>query len=271
MVRFLFLGEITGRPGITAVKNGLPALKDKHEIDYVIANAEGATNGFGLGPAHSVQLSKLGVNLLTGGEKLFFKADFPEFIQKAGFVLRPANYPVKAPGKSYRAVELKGKRFIIISLQGNALLKQGLANAFTSIELLLRKLKEKEPEAYFLVFFHAAASAEKRTMLFFLDGQVSAVIGTHAKVLTADETVTEKGTGYITDNGRVGSFMSAGGFDPDTEIQKLRSQMPVRSRECWEDGRIQGVIVSIDESTGRCVSVERVMEKVPIKAPEKRV
>ena len=270
MVRFLFLGEITGRPGITAIKNGLPALKDKYSIDYVVANAEGATNGFGLGPAHSVQLSKLGVNLLTGGEKLFFKADFPDFIQKASFVIRPANYPLKAPGKSIKTVEIKGRRFTIINLQGNALLKQGLANAFTTIESMLKRLKEKDSEACYLVFFHAAASAEKRTMLFFLDGQVSAVIGTHAKVMTADETVTAKGTGYITDNGRVGSFMSAGGFDPATEIQKLRTQMPVRSRECWEDGRIQGAVVSIDETTGRCVSVERVMEKVEIKAPEKK-
>ena len=105
-------------------------------------------------------------------------------------------------------------------------------------------------------------------MKFYLDGRAAAVIGTHTKVLTADETVSEKGTAYITDIGRVGSFMSAGGFDPEGEIKKLRSQLPIRSSECWNDGTIQGAVVSIDEETGRAVSIERVMRHIDIRKPE---
>ena len=179
MVRVLFLGEITGRPGITCIKNGLPALKKKYDIDYTIANGEGMTGGFGIGRAHAAQLTKMGVDLITGAEKLFYKLDMVEFVQKAGFILRPANYPPQCPGRSYRPIEIKGHKFIIINLQGNALFpRQSIQNAFSSIDMLLKKLEEKEPGAIILLQFHAATTAEKKTMRFFLDGRAAAVIGT---------------------------------------------------------------------------------------------
>lgn len=268
MVRVLFLGEITGRPGITCIKNGLPALKKKYDIDYTIANGEGMTGGFGIGRAHAAQLTKMGVDLITGAEKLFYKLDMVEFVQKAGFILRPANYPPQCPGRSYRSIEIKGHRFIIINLQGNALFpRQSIQNAFSSIDMLLKKLEEKEPGAIILLQFHAATTAEKKTMRFFLDGRAAAVIGTHTKVITADEMVSSSGLAYITDNGRVGSFMSVGGFDPSTEIKKLRSQLPVRSQECWNDGIIEGVLVDIDAESGKSVGIHRIMEHLEITAP----
>ena len=269
MIRILFLGEIVGRPGLTALKTRLETLKTELDIDYTVANGEGITNGFGIGRQHSIQLSKSGVDLITGGEKLFYKIDMVDFIAHQGFIIRPANYPPQCPGKSFKLTAVKGRRFAFINLQGNALLqRQNLQNAFLSIDSLLKKLMEKEPDIIPVVQFHAAATAEKKTMMFFLDGRVAAVIGTHTKVLSADETVTEKGLAYISDNGRVGSFMSVGGFDPGTEITKLRSQLPLRSQECWEDGIIQGVVVTIDEESGRSVSIERISEHVAISRPE---
>ena len=146
MVRILFLGEVTGRPGIAALKAGLPALKQELNIDYTVANGEGMTNGFGIGKQHSLQLGKLGVDLVTGGEKLFYKVDMVDFIAHASFILRPANYPPACPGRSYKIVTLKDRKFLFISLQGNALLtRQNLQNAFSSADLLLKKLTEKEP------------------------------------------------------------------------------------------------------------------------------
>ncbi|MBO8469988.1 MAG: YmdB family metallophosphoesterase [Spirochaetes bacterium] len=249
MVRILFLGEITGRPGITCLKSGLVDIQKKYEIDYTVANGEGMTGGFGIGRAHAAQLTKMGVDLVTGAEKLFYKIDMVEFVQKAGFVLRPANYPPQCPGRSYRIIEIKGRKLVIINLQGNSLFpRQSIQNAFSSIDSLLKKLQEKEPDLIPLIFFHAATTAEKKTMRFFLDGRAAAVIGTHTKVITADEMVTEAGLAYITDNGRVGSFMSVGGFDPATEIKKLRSQLPVRSQECWNEGIIEGAVVDIDQN-----------------------
>ena len=271
MVRILFLGEVTGRPGIAALKAGLPALKQELNIDYTVANGEGMTNGFGIGKQHSLQLGKLGVDLVTGGEKLFYKVDMVDFIAHASFILRPANYPPACPGRSYKIVTLKDRKFLFISLQGNALLtRQNLQNAFSSADLLLKKLTEKEPGIIPVVIFHAAATAEKRTMFFFLDGKAAALIGTHTKVISADETVSENGLAYISDNGRVGSFMSVSGFDPETEIKKLRTQIPVRSQECWNDGIIEGVVVDINEESGKAERIERIAKHVEIVRPEEK-
>ena len=265
MIKILFLGEIVGRAGISAVKKGLSGLKEKHSIDFTVANGEGVTNGFGLGKAHALQLFKMGIDLLTGGEKLFYKIDMVEFISKTNFVIRPLNYPQQTPGRAVKNTQIKDRKIAIINLQGNSDMRQNIQNAFISIDSFLKKV---EPGTIVLIQFHASTTAEKATMLHYLDGRVAAVIGTHTKVLSADEFVTEKGTGYITDNGRVGSFMSVGGFDPETEIHKLKTQIPERSRECWDDGIIQGVIVEINEITGLCEAITPVMEKVCVERPK---
>ena len=271
MVRILFLGEITGRPGIAAIKNGLASLKTEYGIDYTIANGEGMTNGFGIGKAHALQLGKLGVDTITGAEKLFYKIDMVEFIQKAGFILRPANYPPACPGHSCRHVTIKGRKFVIINIQGNSNFpRQNLQNAFYSADSLLKKFAENAEKEIPIVIFHAATTAEKKTMKFYIDGRAAALIGTHAKVITADAAVTDKGMAYITDIGRVGSFMSVGGFDPQTEIQKLRSQLPIRSKECWDDGIIEGAVVDIDEETGKATAITPVMKHVTITKPEEK-
>lgn len=265
MIKILFLGEIVGRAGIVAVKKGLDGIKKKYEIDYTVANGEGVTNGFGLGKAHALQLFKMGIDLIAGGEKLFYKIDMVEFLPKASFVIRPINYPQQTPGRSVKNITIKDRKIVIINLQGNSDMRQNIQNAFISIEGFLKKV---EPDTIPIVFFHASTTAEKATMLHYLDGKAAAVIGTHTKVLSADEFVTDKGTGYISDNGRVGSFMSVGGFDPDTEIQKFKSQIPVRSREGWNDGIIQGVIVEINEITGLCEHIIPLKEKVSVERPK---
>ena len=252
MARILFLGEITGRPGITALRKGLSSLKTEYGIDYTIANGEGMTNGFGIGKIHSIQLGKMGVDLITGAEKLFYKIDMVEFIPKAGFIIRPVNYPAACPGHGIKHAVINNRKFMIVNLQGNSEFpRQSLQNAFYSIDSLLRKCEENADKEIPIVIFHAAT-----------------VIGTHTKVLTADEMVTEKGTAYITDTGRVGSFLSVSGFDPETEIRKLRSQLPVRSQECWNDGIIEGAVVEIDEETGKAIKIERVAKHIAIEKPE---
>ncbi|MBQ0071378.1 MAG: YmdB family metallophosphoesterase [Spirochaetales bacterium] len=265
MIRILFLGELVGRCGIAALKNGLASVKTKYDVDYTVINGEGMTNGYGLGKMHSMQLGKLGIDLTMGGEKLFYKPDMVEFMPKCSFVLRPLNYPPQCPGKSIKNVNIKGRQLLFINLQGNADFRQALQNAFVSIDGFLRKV---EGDPIILLEFHASTTAEKATMLHFLDGRVGAVIGTHTKIISADERVTENGTAFISDIGRVGSYMSVGGFDPDTEIQKYRSQIPTRSREAWDDARIQGVVVELDETTGKAVGIQIVDEKVAVRRPE---
>ena len=253
-----------GRCGIASLKAGLTGIKSKYSIDYTIINGEGMTNGYGIGKQHSMQLGKLGIDLTTGGEKLFYKPDFVEFMQKCSFVLRPLNYPPSCPGKGVKNITIRGKNYLIINIQGHAGMRQSIQNAFISIDSFLKKV---EGDPVVLVQYHASTTAEKATMLHFLDGRVSAVIGTHTKVMSADERVTEKGTAYISDNGRVGSFMSVGGFDTDTEIAKYRTQIPSRSKEAWDDPRIQGVVVEIDEESGKSCGIIVIDEKVSVMKP----
>lgn len=266
MIRVLFLGEIVGRCGIATLKNGLTQIKTKYNIDYTIANAEGTTNGFGLGKAHSLQLGKLGVDLITGGEKLFYKQDMVEFLKSnCSFILRPLNYPPLCPGRSVKNITIKDTPFLIVNLQGNSGMKNAIQNSFVSIDGFLKKV---ENNPVILVQYHAQTTAEKATMLHFLDGRVSAIIGTHTKVLSADEAVTEKGTAFISDNGRVGSFYSVGGFNPEVEIKKYRSQLPTRSKEEWEKPRIEGVVVEIDENSHKATSITVIDEDVNVSIRE---
>lgn len=268
MIRVLFLGEIVGRPGIATLKKELATLKKDFDIDYTIANAEGCSNGFGLGVAHSIQLSKLGIDLLTGGEKIFYKPDMVEFINKSSFILRPMNFPPASPGKCFKNVNIKGKDFLIINIIGESgLTRLSVNNPFVAIDSFLKKISN---ETVVLVCFHAAMSAEKATMMHYLEGRVSSVIGTHTKVLSADAKITDKSTAYITDIGRVGSLMSVGGLDPDIEINKFKSQIPTRSKECWRDCVLQGVVVDIDEISGKTVGITPINKRVNVKEPRER-
>lgn len=266
MIKVLFLGEIVGRPGISTLKKGISELKRNLSIDYIVANAEGTTNGFGLGTAHSIQLSKLDIDLITGGEKIFLKPDMVDFIGKSSFILRPMNFPPAAPGKFVKNVSIKGKDLLFINLIGSSGFgRLDINNPFVAIEGFLKKVS---PDTVVLVQFHAAMSAEKATMLHFLDGKVAGVIGTHTKALTADGRVTEKGTAFITDNGRVGSLMSVGGLNPDVEIRKLKTQIQERSKEAWDSCVIQGIVIDIDENNGKCTGVTTINEKVDIEQPQ---
>ncbi len=253
-IRVLFLGEIVGKPGIQAVKEGLKTVRESKQIDLVIANGEGATNGFGLGQAHSMQLLKLGIDLLTGGEKIYYKKDMVEFIAKNPSILRPANYPQQNPGRGVRYLTVKDRKLCVINILGNAdFPRTHLSNAFSLAQILVDKAIEDG--AIPLVQFHASPTAEKQALGFMLAGKAAAVIGTHCKVQSADATLLEGGTAYMTDNGRCGSQVSVGGFDPALEIEKLISQVPTRSQECWDALALAGVIVEIGEN-GKATGIE---------------
>jgi metallophosphoesterase (TIGR00282 family) len=259
-IRVLFLGEIVGKPGITTVKSALRQLREDKQIDLVVANAEGATGGFGLGKAHAMQLSKLGIDIITGGEKIYYKKDMVEFIGKNPNILRPANYPPQNPGRGIRYLEIKGMHVCVINLLGNANFpRTHLGNSFSLAQILVDKAKENNQ--VILVQYHASTTAEKSTMGFMLDGKVSAVIGTHSKVMGADARILAGGTAFVSDNGRCGSQTSVGGFLPKTEINKFLTQIPVRSDECWDGLQLQGVLVEIGED-GKAIAIETVKKDV---------
>ncbi len=262
-IRVLFLGEIVGKAGIKTVKDALRPLRLEREIDLVIANGEGATNGFGLGRAHSMQLLKLGIDVITGGEKIYYKMDMVEFIDKNPSILRPANYPQQNPGRGVRYLTVKDRKVCVINILGNAdFPRTHLSNAFSLAQILVDKAKEDQALA--LVQFHASPTAEKLSMGFMLDGKASAVIGTHTKVLSADAAILKGGTAYISDNGRCGSQLSVGGFDSKVEIEKHITQVPTRSQECWDDLALVGVLVDIADD-GKATAIETIRVAVESK------
>jgi len=259
-IRILFLGEIVGRPGIQALKEGLKKLRETERIDFVVANGEGTTNGFGIGKNHALQILKLGVDLITTGEKTYFKKDMVEHIGTNSRILRPANYPAGNPGRGYRICGIGGMNVGFIILLGNSdFPRTHLANPYIAAQALIDKLKGECTAL--CIQFHASTTAEKQTMAHHVDGKVAAMIGTHTKVLTADARIFNKGTAMITDNGRCGSSTSVGGFDAKVEIARFLTQIPSRSQESWGKLELQGVIVEIDEA-GKATGIESVRQIV---------
>ncbi|MCL2294561.1 MAG: YmdB family metallophosphoesterase [Spirochaetes bacterium] len=256
-MKILYIGEITGKSGVFCIKKLLSDLKKELAVDFTIAGSEGATGGFGIGKTHAVYLKKLGIDVLTTGEKAFFKKDMVDFIPKASFILRPANYPPNVPGRGYKIYQAGEHKIGVLTLLGvSGFTKIYLNNPFYYLHDIVDKLRK---ETNIIIFdFHAATTAEKKTMIHYAEGKVSAVIGSHSKVMTADEKILPGGTAAITDAGRTGSQTSVGGLEPCVEIKKFLSQIPERSRDCWDNLELQGVLIDVDPGTGKAISIERI-------------
>ncbi|MFW5728419.1 MAG: TIGR00282 family metallophosphoesterase [Spirochaetota bacterium] len=263
-MKILFIGEIVGKAGVYCVKTLLPKVREEHGIDLVIANGDGATGGFGIGKNHSVYLHKLGADVITGGDQIYYKKDMVTHIATAPYILRAANFPPGNPGRGWRVFTAGERKVAVISLLGQSGFgRVHLSNPFTFLpELVDRARKETD---VVVVDFHAVTTAEKLTMFHLADGLVSAVIGTGQRVATADETVRRNGTATICDAGRTGSMDGVSGLQIDIEVQKLIRQMPERSEECWTNLALNGVILELaDGAAAR--SIERI--SVPCKEPE---
>ncbi|MEW5814300.1 MAG: TIGR00282 family metallophosphoesterase [Spirochaetota bacterium] len=254
VLKVLFIGEIVGKVGVFCVKALLPRIKAEKKIDFVIAQSEGATGGFGLGKNHAVYLHKLGIDVLTAGECIYYKKDMVEYIQKAPYILRPANYPAGNPGRGWWVYTKAEQKIGVINLLGQSGFNRvHLSNPYSFLPELVNRIKKDTN--IIIVDFHAATTAEKYAMFYHADGMVSAVIGTHFKILTSDSAILAGGTGIICDAGRTGSLDSVGGLDEEIEIQKFLTQIPERSKDAWKNLELQGVFLEIDES-GKTTGIE---------------
>jgi metallophosphoesterase (TIGR00282 family) len=257
-VRVLYIGEIVGSSGVFCLKNLLAELKRELGAEFVIACGDGATGGFGIGKNHAVYLHKLGIDVLTTGECSYYKKDIVDHFNKAPYMVRPANYPPRNPGRGWMVFEKNGRKIAVMCLLGVAGFKRvHLKNPFGLLPKLLESIT---PETNtILLDFHAVTTAEKATMFAMADGKLSAVIGTHTKGLTADERVLPGGTAVITDAGRTGSLESVAGLDPEIEIRKLTTLVHEYSKEAWAMLELQGVIIQIGDD-GKATSIERIRE-----------
>ena len=260
-VRVLYLGEIVGSSGVYTVKRVLKKLRNDREIDFVIAGGDGATGGYGTGKNHSVYLRKLGVDCLTGGECIYYKRDMVAHIETAPYIVRPANYLDENPGRGFEIYHVGDEDIAVIVLLGQAGFDRvHLANPFSRLTEIVDAISKRTKRI--VVDFHANTTAEKQTMFFHCDGRVSAVIGSHTKVMTTDESVSPAGTASITDAGRTGSADSVGGLEPAIEIEKFLSQIPERSKAAWKRLEMQGIILEIDEN-GSAIDIERIVVPCP--------
>jgi metallophosphoesterase (TIGR00282 family) len=262
-MKVLYVAELVGKAGVFAFKKALNKLKTQYPHDFLIVCADGATGGNGLGRSHAVYLHKLGANAITLGECCFFKKDLTENFEKSPYVLRPENLNYEAPGsgsKVFTVNSANGYKVAVVAMMGQNGFNRLHANSpFCVLDGLLEKLKKQTP--YIIVDFHAQATAEKKTFFYAASGLCSAVIGSHTRVQTADETVLESGTAFITDAGRTGSIQSVGGCEADSRIREYLTGIPDWTKEAWEGLEVQGVYLELGND-GKTLSIERF--RVPV-------
>ncbi len=248
-MRILFIGDIVGRPGRDLVKQGLAGLVDHHAIDFVIANAENAAAGFGITREIGEQLLDLGVDVMTSGNHIWDKKEALDYIGIEPRLLRPANYPAAAPGNgSYVGRTTSGTSVGVVNVMGRVFMLT-IDNPF---EIVLREIEAMRARTRIIfVDFHAEATSEKLAMGWHLDGKVTAVVGTHTHVQTADERVLPKGTAYLTDVGMTGPHDSIIGVEIEPALGRFLTALPARFETATANPRLNAVIVDADERTGR--------------------
>ena len=261
-MRTLFIGDIFGRPGRTIVRDKLKGIVREYRIDLVLANGENAAAGFGITPTLAEDLFDLGIDVLTTGNHVWDKREIVDYFASvdgnahgpARRVLRPANYAQDLPGRGLYEGKKKDVPYAVINLQGRVFMAAN-DDPFRTVDRILNQLK---PKAIF-VDIHAEATSEKIALGWYLDGRVTAVLGTHTHVPTADERVLPKGTAYITDVGMTGPYEGVIGVNKEQIIGRFLSNMPIRFEPATADVRLAGVVIESDDSTGRATSIQRLM------------
>ncbi|GIX06434.1 MAG: metallophosphoesterase [Candidatus Poribacteria bacterium] len=260
-MKILFIGDIVGRPGRRAVREGLPLLQERYgPFDLVLANAENAAGGNGLTAALAKELTGYGVDFMTTGNHVWDQKEFVEEIAQVENVLRPLNLPPGTPGRGWALVPARnGLSVGLLNAGGKIFMPYD--NPFLIVEETVERLREQTP--IIVVDFHAEATSEKLAMGWFLDGRATLVVGTHTHVQTADETILPNGTAYITDVGMTGPHDSVIGVDKEGVLRRFLTQMPAKLDVASGDVRLCAVAVQADPETGRALSIERLCLRLP--------
>ncbi|MCD6580615.1 MAG: TIGR00282 family metallophosphoesterase [Desulfuromusa sp.] len=258
-MRLLFIGDIVGRAGRRTLVDHLDRLIDRHLVDLVVANGENAAAGYGLTASVLRELFDSGVDVVTSGNHIWDKKEIMPILDQESRLLRPANYPPGLPGCGSGIFETAaGIKVGVLNLEGRVFMKN-LDCPFRAADVLVAELRQTTP--IILVDFHAEATSEKQALGFYLDGQVSAVIGTHTHVQTADERILTGGTGYLTDVGMSGSQDAIIGNQKKAALDRFLMQLPVRLEVAKKDPQLSAVMLTINEETGTCEQIERIQQK----------
>jgi len=254
-LNLLFVGDVVGRAGRQILAQRLPSLVDRYMVDLVVANAENAAAGYGLTQPVMKELYEAGADVLTSGNHIWDKKEIIEVLKKDKRLLRPHNYPQGLAGQGYGLYETAGGIPVaVINLEGRVFMKN-LDCPFLSADQILDKIRGQAK--IILVDFHAEATSEKQALGYYLAGRVSAVVGTHTHVQTADEKILSGGTGYLTDVGMSGAQDAIIGNQKEAALQRFLTQLPVKLEVAKKDPLLCAVLLTMDEESGRCTSIQR--------------
>lgn len=256
-MKILFIGDVVGSPGRDMVKIYLPKLKEKYRPTVTIINGENAASGKGITEKIYKDFLSWGAQAVTLGNHTWDKKDIFEFIDEAKYLVRPANYPANNPGKGIVYVKINDIEVAVINAQGRVFLP-AIEDPFDKLDELVTEAKKRTN--YIFVDFHAEATSEKQAVGWYLDGRVSAVVGTHTHVQTADERILPNGTAYITDVGMTGPYNGILGVERDRVIEKFKTNLPTRF-EVTKDGnnQLNAICITLDAKTGQSKKIERIL------------
>lgn len=259
-MRILFIGDVVGSPGRQAVKQLVPQLKREHRLDFVVANAENAAGGSGITASVADELFASGVDVLTSGDHIWKKREIMELISREKRILRPLNFPPGTPGSGSGIFQSsQGKKIGVLNLQGRVFM-QPLDCPFRAASQAVEELTKETK--IIIVDMHAEATSEKIALGWYLDGKVSAIMGTHTHIQTADERILPAGTAYITDAGMTGPYDSVIGRRVEDVLERFITAVPVRFEVAEGNLQLHGAVVEIDENTGKASSIIRIQKKL---------
>lgn len=264
-LKILFFGDIVGKIGRQAIARVLPDLKKEYAPDLVIANVENLAHGKGVTKDTLNQMMEAGVDFFTSGNHIWKKKDaYPVLEENKLPIIRPANYPSCVPGVGYKIIEVGSKKILIINLIGRVFLREDFDCPFRALDQILKETKKQKVNAI-IIDFHADATSEARALGFYADGQVSAVLGTHTHIQTADEGILEKGSAYITDVGAVAAKDSILGVEKQDVIKGFLTQLPVEY-EIPETGNclVSAVYLEINPKTQKATKIKRINREIEI-------
>ncbi|MGI5894738.1 MAG: TIGR00282 family metallophosphoesterase [Candidatus Merdivicinus sp.] len=253
-MRVLMIGDVVSQPGCQFLRKVLPAYKKQQMVDVVVCNGENSAVGNGILPHSADFLFDSGVDVITGGNHTLRRREIQDYLEDHPNLLRPANYPDGCYGNGFCKVDLGNCSLLVLNLMGQVYLDP-IGNPFTCAD----KILAENPADCVVVDFHAEATGEKMALAYYLDGRVSAVVGTHTHVQTADETILPNGTGYLSDLGMTGPIHSILGVNPDCIVRRMTTYLPTRF-EISNDAacKLEGVLLDLDRKTGKCMKISRV-------------
>jgi len=254
-LNILFIGDIIGKPGMDMVRLWLPSLEKKYKADFIIVNGENSADGKGCTEKEGKLLFELGVNVITGGNHTWDKHQSQDYLKSEPRYIRPQNFPRGAFGKGFIVADSKKGKVGVLNLQGRSYMTP-IDCPFRSADWAIERMRQETKIIF--IDFHAEATAEKVAMGFYLDGKISALVGTHTHVQTADERILPKGSGYITDVGMTGPFESVIGMKTDAAVNRFLYQTPQKYQTAENDVHLSAVSVKIDVETAKTVAIERI-------------